>query len=156
MRHAAFITLLSLSAALGAAPVSGTAQTGQGSAQALSPSAQQTPGSYESGGTVYAVGETVHIKVRRQQAEQAALKDAIDRMAAELEKLGHGSKRDLAVGVSNAVTKETDLRAFDLGKARVESVYQERWTGAPEDREAWSVQVKISVRLKSATGSKKP
>jgi hypothetical protein len=148
------VALLCLSATLSAKALSPTAQAMSSKAQALTPSAQAsaTPekaGAYESGGTLYAVGETVHIKVKREQAEQQALKDAIDRMAAELVKLGHGQKRDLVLGVHDAVTKETDLGRFDLGTARLESVYQERWDGAPEGLEAWSVQVKISVRLKS-------
>ena len=108
---------------------------------------KEKPGSYEKKDTAYAVGDTVYVTASRAQAEQEALKNAIDKMAELLQKKGLGSKRDIALGVENSVTKETDLKAFKLGKARIESVYQERWE-APEGKEAWSVRVKISVRLR--------
>jgi hypothetical protein len=103
--------------------------------------------SYESKGSVYAEGETFHLVSTREAAELTAIKDAIDRIAAVLEKKGLGSKRDIAQGVENAVLKETDLKALKLGKVKIESVYQERWE-APDGKDAWSVKVKISVALK--------
>jgi len=102
--------------------------------------------SYEKKGSVYAEGETYRLVSTREMAELAAIKEAIDRVAVLLEKKGLGSKKDLAVGVENAVMKETSLSALKLGKARIETVYQERWE-APDGKEAWSVRVKISVAL---------
>jgi hypothetical protein len=102
--------------------------------------------SYESKGSVYAEGESFHLVTTREMAELAAIKDAVDKVAALLEKKGLGSKKDIVVGVENAVLKETDLKSFNLGKARIETVYQERWE-APDGKEAWSVKVKISVSL---------
>jgi hypothetical protein len=48
--------------------------------------------------------------------------------------------------VENAVLKESSLGSLKLGRARIETVYQERWE-APDGKEGWSVRVMISVSL---------
>jgi hypothetical protein len=108
--------------------------------------AKDKPGYYERQGTAYAVGETVRVVAARDQAELRAMKEAFAHMAELLEKKGLGSKKELELGVENAVTHESDLSAFKLGKVHIDSVVQERWE-APEGKDAWSVRVKISIRL---------
>ncbi len=119
------------------------APPGDGHSQAES--GLDKPGFYERNGAYYAVGEAIHVSTRRDQAELAALKDAIDRLAATLEKKGLGKKNEIAKGVENAVLLETELKELKLGKAKLESVYQERWQ-APDGDESWSARVMISIR----------
>ncbi len=108
---------------------------------------KEKTGTYENKGGVYSVGDTIRVVGDRKKAELDALRDAIARLAAALEKKGVGNKKELSAGIENAVTHETELAAYKLGKVRVESVLQERWE-APEGKEAWSAKVKISVRFK--------
>lgn len=103
------------------------------------------PGFYEKDGDYFAVGEAVHVVATRDKAEKLALQDAVARAAALLEKKGLGKKRQIEKGVENAVVLQTDLGAFKLGKAKIETVYQERWE-APDGKEAWNARVMISIR----------
>lgn len=106
---------------------------------------KEQAGAYESKGSVHVVGETIHVLGTRSEAEIQAMKDAAARLALFLEQKGYGKKKDIVVGVENAVLKETDLKTYKLGKVRVDSVLQERWE-APDGKEAWSVKVKLTLR----------
>lgn len=104
-------------------------------------------GAFTKGKVAYAVGETVKVVAPRDQAELQAMRDAIERLSKLLERKGYGKQRELATGVENALTRESDLAQWKLGKARIDSVLQQRWE-APDGKDAWSVKVKISVSLR--------
>lgn len=97
-------------------------------------------------GIGYAEGRSIRLAGTRQQAELQALQEASDRLAEMLSKRGLGGKRELAEGIRDAVLRETDLKAFKIGKARIETVLQERRQGT-DGRDEWSVHIKISVAL---------
>ena len=105
------------------------------------------PGFYEKDGEYYAVGEAVHVVASRDKAEKLALKDAVDRALKALEKKNEGKKRAIDKGTENGQLLETQLNELKLGKARIQSVVQERWQ-APEGKDAWDVRVMISIRRK--------
>jgi hypothetical protein len=104
-------------------------------------------GAFTKGRTAYAVGEAVRLVGPRERAELEALRVAVDQLAKLLERKGYGDQRELAQGVENALTKESDLTRWKLGRVRIDSVMQERWE-APDGKDAWNVKVKISVALR--------
>jgi hypothetical protein len=140
MRHIILALCLCGATALAAAPIKIEVSGNTTAAKSL-----DVPGFYEKDGEYYAVGEAVHVVATRDKAEKLALKDAVDRALKALEKKNAGKKRKIEKGAENAALLETQLNELKLGKATIESVYQERWQ-APDGKDAWDVKVKISIR----------
>ena len=140
MRHVIFALCLLGAAGLPAGTDKIEAKRGKQAASRL-----EEPGFYEKEGQYYAVGEAVHVVSSRSKAEELALKDAVERALKALEKKDQDKKRVLDQGTENGALVETQIRELKLGKAKIESVYQERWQ-APEGKDAWNVKVMISIR----------
>jgi len=119
------------------APVSATA-----GAEALSPTA------YDADADSFVVMKEVRVVAKRGDSERKALtaaaQQALDEARLRHWKLNNVTVRDLV----QSIIREEDLSAFQLGKARIESVTQERMDNGTGGQEAWKCRLVLSLRRK--------
>jgi hypothetical protein len=121
-------------AAVGASP--------SGAAAAVSPAADA---SVDLDGVL--VMKEVRVTAKRGEAERRAL-SAAAQQALDEARLRHWQLNNITVrDLVQSVIREESLGAFELGKARIESVTQERADG-PDGKEAWKCRLVLSFRRK--------
>jgi hypothetical protein len=134
------IQIAAVCLALGLASPAHADLTPTGAAMAVSPKAGDADDLY--------VMKEVRVVAKRKDSERQAL-TAAAQQALDEARLRHWKlKKNVTVtDLVDSIVREEDLSAFDLGKARIESVTQERMDG-PDGQEAWKCRLVLSLRRK--------